>query len=165
MVKNNATGGHQAFCNHQQQFSPQSNFDVVQYQPNDYILKRGAELTKGLFVVSGNLRISYYGDSADPDDMPLYSAIVSAESFIGEGFFLFFLHFLPFPSLVFPFAVFQAKATDCWGFFLRSFVCFGVEIEGRTNHKRCSAGGMIIQAQTPCCLAVIEAEQQFTMGT
>ena len=89
----------------------QPNFTVKAWNANEVILPRFEELANGIFVLGGNLRLSFYGEKDDPVEMPLYSAIISEGSFVG-----------------------------------------------RTNSKSFNAGGMMIQAQTQCYVAVIDQE-------
>jgi len=89
----------------------QPNFTVKAWNANEVVLPRFQELANGIFVLGGNLRLSFYGEKDDPVEMPLYSAIISEGSFVG-----------------------------------------------RTNSKSFNAGGMMIQAQTQCYLAVIDQQ-------
>jgi len=60
-------------------------FKVVSWQPNQIALPRHAELSKGIFVLSGSLRVLYYGSKDDPDDSPTYSVNVAEGSYIGKS--------------------------------------------------------------------------------
>jgi len=58
-------------------------YKVASWQAFDTILPRGTPLDKGIYVISGKLRVSYYGSKEDPAENPAHYVDLPEGGFVG----------------------------------------------------------------------------------
>mmetsp|Transcript_2813 Transcript_2813/g.6792 ORF Transcript_2813/g.6792 Transcript_2813/m.6792 type:complete len:420 (+) Transcript_2813:256-1515(+) len=62
-------------------------FKVCSLQSNEILLKRGQHLSQQLFILHGMLKISAYASRDDPDEAPIFTAVLSDGSFFTKSNF------------------------------------------------------------------------------